>query len=188
MLGKKRLRARHAGLAVTLALAGTAGCGDLFHTTEWTSRCDTDPASADCPTGTTTGTGAGGASSASVSSASVSSSSGTGGAGGAGGEGGAAPTCSDGAQNGDEEGVDCGGATCPACCVDMPYTRTSGLVSGVATACCDEGTGDVITSFVDCGVGDNHSAQQLDERCATGNEGAMNNGSACVVITCTTCP
>ena len=25
------------------------------------------------------------------------------------------PTCNDGKQNGDEEGIDCGGTTCPAC-------------------------------------------------------------------------
>ncbi|WP_353778973.1 T9SS type A sorting domain-containing protein [Winogradskyella sp. 3972H.M.0a.05] len=30
----------------------------------------------------------------------------------------AAPTCDDGMQNGDEEGVDCGGASCPPCATD----------------------------------------------------------------------
>ena len=44
---------------------------------------------------------------------------GTGGTGGAGGAGGAEPTCTDGVQNGAEEGVDCGG-TCAVCstCMD----------------------------------------------------------------------
>jgi hypothetical protein len=31
------------------------------------------------------------------------------------GEPGACPTCDDGAQNGDEMGADCGGATCATC-------------------------------------------------------------------------
>ncbi|HLF65035.1 MAG TPA: M12 family metallo-peptidase, partial [Saprospiraceae bacterium] len=35
------------------------------------------------------------------------------------------PTCSDGAQNGDETGVDCGGATCPVC-----PTCTDGIQNG----------------------------------------------------------
>ncbi|MCO6480426.1 MAG: T9SS type A sorting domain-containing protein [Phaeodactylibacter sp.] len=37
----------------------------------------------------------------------------------------ACPTCSDGVQNGDETGVDCGGSSCPACpCLDNPVTLT----------------------------------------------------------------
>ena len=31
-----------------------------------------------------------------------------------------APTCSDGAQNGDETGVDCGGTACAACITEAP--------------------------------------------------------------------
>ena len=41
--------------------------------------------------------------------------------------GGSTPTCDDGIQNGDEEGVDCGGSSCPACpdpCDSSPNTIT----------------------------------------------------------------
>ena len=44
--------------------------------------------------------------------------------------GGGGPTCSDGIQNGDETGVDCGGSVCPACdtpCTDNEVTITINL-------------------------------------------------------------
>ncbi|MEL6659832.1 MAG: M12 family metallo-peptidase [Bacteroidota bacterium] len=44
--------------------------------------------------------------------------------------GGGGPTCSDGIQNGDETGVDCGGSSCPACptpCTDNEVTVTINL-------------------------------------------------------------
>ncbi len=43
------------------------------------------------------------------------------------GTGGNPPTCNDGIQNGDETGVDCGGASCPPCntaCTDNEFTLT----------------------------------------------------------------
>ncbi len=43
------------------------------------------------------------------------------------GGGGGGPTCSDGVQNGDETGVDCGGSSCPACptnCTENDVTLT----------------------------------------------------------------
>jgi len=41
------------------------------------------------------------------------------------GEPGACPTCDDGAQNGDEMGADCGGATCAACHLASSSRRPS---------------------------------------------------------------
>ncbi len=46
---------------------------------------------------------------------------GTGG-GGTGGGGGSTPTCTDGIQNGDETGVDCGGSNCPPCQTNQSKT------------------------------------------------------------------
>ncbi len=36
------------------------------------------------------------------------------------------PTCTDGIQNGDETGVDCGGSSCPPCQVDITYCNATG--------------------------------------------------------------
>jgi len=53
--------------------------------------------------------------------------------------GGGGPTCNDGIQNGDEEGVDCGGANCPPCQVDPT---------------CDDGIQNGDEEGVDCGGSD----------------------------------
>jgi cysteine-rich repeat protein len=68
------------------AMVASASCGDIFHSTEWSGACDTDPARADC---IATSTGPGPASSSSgaagaTTSSTAASSAGTGGAGGAG--------------------------------------------------------------------------------------------------------
>lgn len=114
-----------------------------------------------------------------------------------------APSCSDLAMNGDETDVDCGGS-CPACgdglgctdamdcasaqcdgetcCAVSTYDRSTGLVSGSAMVCCDGD--DVRLSLIECGDGMNYSIAPVRPNCASTSEGAMNNGSACVSITC----
>jgi hypothetical protein len=108
---------------------------------------------------------------------------GTGGDGGGSGDvggGESQSSCDDGVLGGDEQDVDCGGS-CPPCCEPAGYQASSGLASGSVTVCC--GDGDVLIEVVDCGVGDNHGVQ-AEGSCGVGFEGAMNNGSSCVSITC----
>lgn len=73
---------------------------------------------------------------------------------------GAEPTCTDGVQNGDEEGVDCGGTTCPACptptCSDgiMNGDETGVDCGGSCDACpatCNDGIMNGDEEGVDCG-------------------------------------
>lgn len=73
------------------------------------------------------------------------------------------PTCTDGVQNGDEEGIDCGGATCPACpeptCTDgIQNGDETGVDCGGATcpACptCTDGVQNGDEIGVDCGGAD----------------------------------
>ncbi|MCA9576987.1 MAG: hypothetical protein KC668_16195, partial [Myxococcales bacterium] len=68
------------------------------------------------------------------------------------------PTCTDGTQNGDETGVDCGGAVCGACptCTDgMQNGDETGVDCGgaVCGACptCTDGTQNGDETGVDCG-------------------------------------
>lgn len=113
------------------------------------------------------------------------------------------PSCTDLAQNSDETDVDCGGA-CPACdaggscvladdcvtaiceqstcCSATTYERSTGLISGSAMVCCDGE--DARLGLVECGDGMNYSISEVRPNCASTSEGAMNNGSACVTITC----
>jgi len=70
-------------LAAALGLTAAACSSDLFHDTQWQSRCDIDPDASICPQGT------GGASG-------TSSTSGNGGAGGAGGSSSASTTSGNG--------------------------------------------------------------------------------------------
>ena len=73
--------ARRRGWFALLAVALVAACGDLFHSTDWPTRCDEDPRAPGCSTSssTLTNTGAGGAGGAG------------GGASGGGGQGGSGP-------------------------------------------------------------------------------------------------
>ena len=116
-----------------------------------------------------------------------------------------APACDDGAKNGDETDVDCGGScsaacasgkTCTAgtdcatslcvasqCCSRTPAgKKTTGAVSGTKRICCDAGA--VVAEVKDCGSGTNHSAVKVSAQCADAIEGAMNGGSSCAEITC----
>ena len=75
------------------------------------------------------------------------------------------PSCFDGLQNGDETGVDCGGATCPACA-----TCTDGLMNGTETG-------------VDCGG-------TCPTACPTCADGVMNGTETGIDCggTCPACP
>jgi len=78
----------------------------------------------------------------------------------------ACPTCNDGIQNGQETGVDCGGPTCPAC-----PTCTDGIQNGQETG-------------VDCGG-------PTCQACPTCNDGIQNGqetGVDCGGPTCPACP
>jgi hypothetical protein len=117
------------------------------------------------------------------------------------------PTCTDGEKNGTETDVDCGGE-CPPCtrgracrgpadCVTAdastcfqstcctPYTRSTGQGGGNLNICC-HGT-DARSAVKDCAVGDNHYARESTANCAEGSEGANNNGTVCIEITCMEC-
>ena len=79
------------------------------------------------------------------------------------------PTCDDGMMNGDEEGVDCGGATCPEC---VAATCDDGMMNGDATG-------------VDCG-----GATCPECVAATCDDGIMNGdetGVDCGGATCDAC-
>jgi hypothetical protein len=72
--------------------------------------------------------------------------------------GGGGPTCTDGIQNGDETGVDCGGSVCPACptCTDgIQNGGETGVDCGgpVCPACptCNDGIQNGDEEGVDCG-------------------------------------
>ena len=81
--------------------------------------------------------------------------------------GGPEPTCEDGEQNGDETGVDCGGADCPACatCDDgiQNGTETGVDCGGSCTACatCDDGIQNGTETGVDCGGSDCSPCESL---------------------------
>jgi hypothetical protein len=115
----------------------------------------------------------------------------------------AAPTCEDAEHNGDETDVDCGGSCPPCelgeacvdavdcstmlcegqlCCLESTYERSTGQISGSASVCCDGS--DERLSLVECGTGVNYSVQEEGANCASTAEGAMNNGTACVTVTC----
>ena len=115
-----------------------------------------------------------------------------------------AASCTDGAKNGAETDVDCGGGTCGACaigkkcslardcttndcttgtcCMKSSSMKTTGSVSGSKEICCD--AGGTITMVTDCGTGSNHTAKAENSMCALAQEGAGNGGNACAQITC----
>lgn len=94
-------------------LVGAMGCGDLFHPTDWPTRCAADPAADGCGAGATTSSGAGGGGGTTTSSSSSTSTGAGGGDGGAGGT--AAPVCGNGLI---EAGEECDGGAGAAGCTD----------------------------------------------------------------------
>jgi hypothetical protein len=107
------------------------------------------------------------------------------------------PTCNDGIQNGDEEGVDCGGSNCPPCQVSP--TCNDGIQNGdeegvdcggsncppcQATPTCNDGIQNGDEEGIDCG-GSNCAP------CATCNDGIQNGdetGVDCGGPDCPACP
>jgi hypothetical protein len=77
-----------------------------------------------------------------------------------------APTCTDGIQNGQETGVDCGGPTCPAC-----PTCTDGIKNGLETS-------------IDCGG----PTCPACPTCTDGIKNGLETGVDCGGPTCPACP
>ena len=75
--------------------------------------------------------------------------------------GGGGPTCTDGIQNGDETGVDCGGSSCPAC-----PTCNDGIQNGNETD-------------VDCGGPDCPACPTCDDGIQNGDETGVDCGGSC---------
>ena len=74
-----------------------------------------------------------------------------------------APSCSDGAQNGDESGVDCGGACPQECALDVGCRSDADCAAGAfcpaasqvcTLASCDDGVQNGAEVFADCGGGE----------------------------------
>ena len=104
--------------------------------------------------------------------------------------GGPEPTCEDGEQNGDETGVDCGGADCPACatCDDgiQNGTETGVDCGGSCAACvtCDDGIQNGTETGVDCG-GSCAACATCDDGIQNGTETGVDCGGSCTA--CATC-
>jgi hypothetical protein len=110
-------------------------------------------------------------------------------------------TCTDGIQNQDETGVDCGGATCSACEADEGCTEASDCASGYCDTdsgvcladapSCDDGVKNQDETDVDCGgatcsaCAEGDSCQAASD-CATGNCD-MGNTDTCVATDAETC-
>ncbi len=101
------------------------------------------------------------------------------------------PTCTDGIQNGQETGVDCGGPTCPACptCTDgVQNGQETGVDCGGPTcpACptCTDGVQNGQETGLDCG-GPNCPACPT---CTDGVQNGQETGVDCGGPTCTACP
>jgi hypothetical protein len=82
------------------------------------------------------------------------------------------PTCSDGIRNGDETGIDCGGANCPTCPV-VP-TCSDGIRNGDETG-------------IDCG-GANCPTCPVVPTCSDGIRNGDETGIDCGGANCPTCP
>jgi hypothetical protein len=101
------------------------------------------------------------------------------------------PTCTDGIQNGDETGVDCGGTTCPACptCTDGVQNGDETGVDCGGTTCppctsCNDGIQNGDETGVDCGG-------TTCPPCTSCNDGIQNGdetGVDCGGTTCPACP
>jgi len=86
--------------------------------------------------------------------------------------GGSEPTCTDGIQNGQETGVDCGGPDCPTCPTEP--TCTDGIQNGQETG-------------VDCGGPDCPSCP-TEPTCTDGIQNGQETGVDCGGPDCPTCP
>ncbi|MEM8523816.1 MAG: M43 family zinc metalloprotease [Bacteroidota bacterium] len=82
------------------------------------------------------------------------------------------PTCDDGIQNGDEEGVDCGGSDCPPCTTDPT---------------CDDGIQNGLETGVDCG-GPDCPPCTTDPTCDDGIQNGLETGVDCGGPDCPACP
>ncbi|MEN0045864.1 MAG: T9SS type A sorting domain-containing protein [Bacteroidota bacterium] len=82
------------------------------------------------------------------------------------------PTCDDGIQNGDEEGVDCGGSNCPPCMTDPT---------------CDDGIQNGDEEGIDCG-GSNCPPCMTDPTCDDGIQNGLETGVDCGGPDCPACP
>lgn len=74
------------------------------------------------------------------------------------------PTCDDGTQNGDEEGIDCGGSNCDPC--PPPFTCDDGIQNGDETG-------------IDCGGADCPVCFTCDDGIQNGNETGVDCGGIC---------
>ncbi len=99
--------------------------------------------------------------------------------------GGAGPTCSDGTQNGDETGVDCGGSSCPACptCDDGVQNgdETGVDCGGSCAPCisCDDGVQNGDEAGVDCGGSSCPACPTCDDGVQNGSETGVDCGGNC---------
>ncbi|MEL6942053.1 MAG: M43 family zinc metalloprotease, partial [Bacteroidota bacterium] len=85
--------------------------------------------------------------------------------------GGVAPTCDDGIQNGDEEGVDCGGSDCPPCMMEPT---------------CDDGIQNGDEEGVDCG-GSDCPPCMMEPTCDDGIQNGDEEGVDCGGSDCPPC-
>ncbi len=95
------------------------------------------------------------------------------------------PTCDDGIQNGDEEGVDCGGPDCPACpsCDDgIQNGDEEGVDCGgpdcPACPSCDDGIQNGDEEGVDCGGPDCPACPTCDDGIQNGDEEGVDCGGS----------
>ena len=107
---------------------------------------------------------------------------------------GSGPTCNDGIQNGDEEGVDCGGSFCPPCSADP--TCDDGIQNGdeegvdcggsdcPACPTCDDGIQNGDEEGVDCGGSDCPACPTCDDGIQNGDEEGVDCGGS----DCPACP
>ncbi len=97
------------------------------------------------------------------------------------------PTCTDGVQNGDETGVDCGGSNCPACptCNDgVQNGNETGVDCGGSDcpACptCNDGVQNGNETGVDCGGSDCPACPTCNDGVQNGDETGVDcGGSSC---------
>ncbi|MEM8523494.1 MAG: fibronectin type III domain-containing protein [Bacteroidota bacterium] len=87
------------------------------------------------------------------------------------GDNGGEPTCDDGIQNGDEEGVDCGGSNCPPCMTDPT---------------CDDGIQNGDEEGVDCG-GSDCPPCMMEPTCDDGIQNGDEEGVDCGGSDCPPC-
>jgi hypothetical protein len=88
-----------------------------------------------------------------------------------------APTCTDGVQNGTETGLDCGGATCPACPAGQGCSTSTDCQSLVCVAT-DAGANVCLGATCSDGV---KNGTETDVDCGGGTCPACSNGKACQV-------